>query len=202
METKERTLKEIHNLVISHLNKNVKEKDIKVLDLGCDNGFFGERIKEKFGWETYFTDSIKQNINNFVCSDFNKKINFKSNFFNIVFSFDVFEHLENPYNATREVNRILKKRGYFYLKIPYAFNIWERLYFLSFTNSPRWRRVNDTHITFYTRNTLFKMLESNGFTLKDTIYNKGILPYLHIKLSSHPLFAGGCCYIWKKEETN
>lgn len=46
------------------------------------------------------------------------KLSFPDNSFDGVFSFSVFEHIDDPLQALREVERVLRPRGIFYLDIP------------------------------------------------------------------------------------
>ncbi len=112
-------------------------KNMKILDIGCANGiykrdfiknneFYGidnDRsllsIAERKGYKTFNVD-----IN------FQKKLHFKNEEFDIVICFDILEHLINPISFLNEVNRILKKNGLLFISVPNSLNIISRINFL------------------------------------------------------------------------
>lgn len=109
----------IRNLI----NNYCKDKDnLKILDVGCGNAdmsmkFISELKQDMF--ELYGIDTIKKNGNKI--SKY-KKVNldgevfpFEDNFFSIVFSNQVLEHILNKDNFIYECHRILKSGGLFIL---------------------------------------------------------------------------------------
>ncbi len=99
----------------------IKKKKQKILIIGAGTG---EDIKifADFG-EVYVTDinkesiaMIKENCSKQVCDACN--LDFKDNTFDIVASFDVFEHIENDKLAVNEVFRVLKKHGCLIFSVP------------------------------------------------------------------------------------
>jgi len=91
----------------------------KFLDAGCGMGEMLFEFKQKFPNVSFYgtdisTFGLKQaqsNSFNVFKSDLSKKINFRSNYFNIVFSQSVIEHLYNPDLFLEECHRVLKKNG-------------------------------------------------------------------------------------------
>ncbi|MBW2998952.1 class I SAM-dependent methyltransferase [Candidatus Woesearchaeota archaeon] len=86
----------------------IMPKKCSVLDLGCGKKQAG-KIFERFSKKVHYSDFEKLNIKNFTQADFNKKLPFKNNQFDLITSLDVIEHLENPYHFLRELDRISKK---------------------------------------------------------------------------------------------
>lgn len=91
-----------------------------------------------------------------------EKLSFKDNSFDVVLSFDVFEHITNSNKHLREVKRVLKKEGYYLLQtpnkltnIPYSI-IKDR----SFT---KWKEY---HCSLQTEKSLKKLFVENGFSIK------------------------------------
>lgn len=100
----------------------IKKNDIKpgmnVLDLGCGRGDYIIPFKQ-LGMNVYGVDISEYSINylknngyNVCYCDFEKnKIPFEKNFFDVIFSKSVIEHLGNPENYFEEIKRILKPNG-------------------------------------------------------------------------------------------
>jgi len=94
----------------------------KILDVGCGNG----------NYTAYFAHDNNTiygvDINDFRQKRFSdkfkfkkypgKKLPFKDNFFDLVVSFDVIEHVEDDLLFVNEIYRVLKKNGAVYLATP------------------------------------------------------------------------------------
>lgn len=135
----------------------VPELGASTLDLGCSDGFFLDQLKAKgyqnlFGAEANLYGEDKANIK---VADFSyDKLFWEDNSFDAVTAWEVFEHLENPYFAIREVRRVLKPGGIFMLSMPNPFHWLSRTLFFLRGDLPRWNGKND-HIAIFT-NKLFK----------------------------------------------
>lgn len=100
--------------IISFLTFN---HDARVVDLGCGDGSFSIDIKKKIGCkEIYGVDiwdeSIKKSEEKglkVIKSDLNEKLPFDDEFFDIIVSNQVLEHLSYPIRFMKEIKRILKK---------------------------------------------------------------------------------------------
>lgn len=95
------------------------DPDIKVVDLGCGNGEFSIKIKNKIGckeiygvdvWDKFVEKSIENGLK-VVESDLNEKLPFDDKSFDIVVSNQVLEHLIYPIRFIKEIRRILKDEG-------------------------------------------------------------------------------------------
>jgi len=107
--------------------------------------------------------------------DFNtERFPHPDNFFDAVVSFGMFEHLENPFHAAREVARVLKPGGIFIMAVPNLFHIMSRLVFLRRGMFPRWSYGNN-HISVMPRG-VFEKTILRDFELKEVRYYK---PFLH-----------------------
>lgn len=107
--------------------KHVKDGD-KVLDIGCGVGIPGRTVlKERKGCEIWGVDISSEII------EANKKDEPKikwhqgyvgrldflpENYFDIIFSGEVAEHLDNPLDLFRDAYRLLKKGGQFVITTP------------------------------------------------------------------------------------
>jgi methionine biosynthesis protein MetW len=102
---------------ISLLEFNPKAK---VVDLGCGNGEFTLRAKEKIGCnEIIGVDADEERLNEaekkgiiVVNHDLNDTLPFRDNSFDVIICNQVIEHLYYPVKFMREVYRILKPKGY------------------------------------------------------------------------------------------
>jgi len=109
--------------LIDTLLHKIDKRNIKILNIGTGTG---EEIKvlKKYG-KVYAidinSDAIKM-IPKGLCEE--KKvcdatdITYPDEFFDLVTSFDVFEHIKNDSKSVREVKRILKPSGYLIFTVP------------------------------------------------------------------------------------
>ena len=139
----------------------------RILDIGCGYGFFLETAKKR-GWEVYGTevsDEACQKCSekgiNMHCGKF-ENCDFENDFFDVVVSFEVIEHLYNPLEITTCAHRVLRKGGLFYLTTP-NFNSY-----LRYRLKAKYDVIDyPNHLAYYTSITLRLLLEKAGFkTLK------------------------------------
>lgn len=115
----------------------------RVLDVGCGKGPLSYLLYKK-GPEVHaidisdeflkemkeFTKGMKIDIKKAP----NENLPFSNNFFNLIFSFDVIEHLRDYEKSFAEMNRCLKKGGYVFLEMTpyYALATGHHLYYFTF----------------------------------------------------------------------
>ncbi len=102
-------------LDLCEINSNAR-----FVDLGCNDGKWSIKVARKidtkltFGLDLYekqLKKAAKLDIN-ILKGDLNEKLSYKSNFFDVVHSNQVIEHLANVDNFVTEIYRILKPGGY------------------------------------------------------------------------------------------
>jgi 2-polyprenyl-3-methyl-5-hydroxy-6-metoxy-1,4-benzoquinol methylase len=139
----------------------------KLLDIGCGYGFFLETAKKR-GWEVHGTEvseeacekctakGIQMHCGKFELQDFQEE------FFDIIVSFEVIEHLQNPQELLTRAHQALRKGGLFYLTTP-NFNSYLRRRL-----GPSYDVIDyPNHLSYYTPKTLTKLFTKNGYrTLK------------------------------------
>jgi 2-polyprenyl-3-methyl-5-hydroxy-6-metoxy-1,4-benzoquinol methylase len=107
-------------------------KTNRLLDSGCGLGWFLSVARER-GWEVYGTEFSQAAVS--ICSE--KGIHmkegalsvsmFEENYFDVITSFEVMEHLNNPHVELRAISRLLRPGGLFYCTTP-NFNSAMRYY--------------------------------------------------------------------------
>ncbi len=121
-----RISKIIGQLFNSHNDKDaiiMKMKPHKrFLDIGCGNFAFLKRVKERgLAEEIYGIDIVDRNPPNgikFFKANAEERLPFPDEFFDGASCMHLLEHLERPENCIREVRRVLKEGGLFYLILP------------------------------------------------------------------------------------
>jgi SAM-dependent methyltransferase len=121
---------ETHDKVIQMMDKEPRGR---VLDVPTGTGILADRLR-KMGFEvsccdinpSFFSVSdLKIEI-----GDLNQSLPYPNDFFDYLICLEGIEHTENPSNAIREFQRILKKGGKLFLSTPNFLNIERRLRFL------------------------------------------------------------------------
>lgn len=183
-------------------------KNFCVLDIGCGNGFFVEQL-----WRDDFRNLSGYDVGDYVANERKKyfqefkvgNINFdalpwRGDFFDAVSAWQVIEHLENPHQFIREVSRVLKPGGIFFLSTPNIFNIFNRLIFLKSGDMPRWKEKNN-HIALFPKG-LFNKSVLKYFDLMEKGFCKGEFPYWFFKKFSFPeneWFGKSIYYVLRKK---
>lgn len=121
---------EIHDKVIEMMGKEPKGK---VLDVPTGTGILADRLR-KMGFELSCCDinssffsvpDLKIDI-----GDLNQSLPYPDHSFDYLVCLEGIEHTENPSNAIREFQRIMKKGGKIFLSVPNFLNIERRIRFL------------------------------------------------------------------------
>ena len=165
-------------------NKYIGEN---VLDVGCGDGTFlnfivskkdniqlaigSELSKEaiKIGKEKYRNvNFVEENLDN---------LSFKNNSFDTIFAIEVLEHILDIDKCLSEINRVLKKGGFFCVTTT-DFNLLKKIVIATFF----WDKFfypNNPHIRFFTKKTLLSICRKYGLHLNDYKWNKhyfGLMP--------------------------
>ncbi len=144
-----------------------------VLDFGCGTGRITRELREilpksKFVGVDVSETAIKIAKKKYPWANFysvqdGDKFPFKKNSFDLILAADVIEHIYNTQHTLLELNRILKKGGEIVITTPYYGFIKNLLIItLDFDNI-----FNPTgpHIRFFSKRSLFSLLESAGFRI-------------------------------------
>lgn len=153
----------------------------KVLEVGCGGGTFARAIKKyRPELEVLGCDISKEALKaarevgqgvEYVLGKA-EKLPFNDRSFEVVVSFDVWEHLDKPQSAFREAARVLKPRGLMHFFVPLEGNKWS-LYQLLPKKIYEYKTGNTGHIQVYTKEKLTRMLIEVGLKIKKNNYSGG-----------------------------
>lgn len=142
------------------------KKTGRLLDIGCSIGMFLLEARKR-GWEVYgteYTDAAVQICRKNGIEMFQGKLDadwFPENHFDVITSFEVIEHINNPVEEVNNVRKVLRQGGLFYFTTP-NFNALER-YILG----PKYNIIDyPEHLCYYTKHTANFLLTNNGFKRK------------------------------------
>jgi len=103
---------------------NYKEKDIKLLDVGCGLSVFLYELKKKVDWELTgvepdinFVRFAKQLNIDVIHSNLRSNI-FKKKKFHIVSMNKIIEHVKEPAKLLKISKKLLTKKGFVYIEVP------------------------------------------------------------------------------------
>ncbi len=155
----ELTIKRYHEL----LDEFEQYKQTKnILDVGCGRGWFLIEAQKR-GWKVYGTEYSKKAIELCTAQGIEMKqgvlraSDFKETF-DVITSFEVIEHINNPVDEISQVSQLLRKQGLFYCTTP-NFNSLNRYYLKSDYNVIHYPE----HLSYYTKKTLKNLMKAHGF---------------------------------------
>ncbi|MEK7463115.1 MAG: class I SAM-dependent methyltransferase [Patescibacteria group bacterium] len=174
--------------------KNIqREKNIKLLDIGCGPGFFLAEA-QKNGFEVYGLEPSLEGcgfarknlkLKNIVCgSAINLDGNFHGNF-DVISAFDVIEHVLDPIQFLKNINKKLNPEGLVVITTPLIDSLFAKLL------GNKWYALIPSHLTYFTGNSFEDICESLGFVI---IYKRYHTKYLSLNYLIRRLF--------KKQDVN
>lgn len=151
-----------------------------MLDIGCFCGVFLDVAREA-GWtcrgiEPLLGPSIfaRGNFGLDIVTDTLGDNTFEQGCFDVVTSFQVFEHLVDPMHELHKIKRLLRPGGVLVLEVPNLSMFAARLF------RGHHRHFVQDHINFFNRSTLAKALEANGFLPVDFWYPSRLMSMKHL----------------------
>lgn len=163
-ETADVRKKKIHIPRAQRLKKIVPKG--KLLELGCAVGYFLEVAQEVGEWQLYgveankqSADYVRQKLNIEIYAGLLEKLSLPANFFDVIVSFEVIEHITNPLEVVSNCYSILKKGGYLLISTPniagYDFQVLGKNHR---SYSP------PGHLVYFTPDTFTKLLQKASFS--------------------------------------
>ncbi|MFL6144091.1 MAG: glycosyltransferase [Labedaea sp.] len=141
----------------------------KVLDIGCSGGQLAERVRAAghhvTGVDYLDIPGVRERTDVFVQADLSRGIPTEiGSGFDIVIAGDIIEHLPRPAQTLREILRLLRPGGELLLSVP-NFGHWypRSRVVLGMFGYDRRGILDDTHLRFFTRSTLHRMVKACGF---------------------------------------
>lgn len=124
----------------------------------------------------------------FVCGDA-EELPFTDAYFNVVYSTQTLEHLENPEDGVREIARVLVNDGLFICSIPNGLGLGETIHAIFH----RIRRAPSSHLSRIGYFRMKKLLSESGFSIREIkcdgilleIIDQLILPGLVFRFFGH-----------------
>lgn len=150
------------NLILDEFESYRKNGNI--LDVGCGRGSFLVEAKKR-GWEVYGTEYSDTAIQ--LCSKNGIKMtsgrlsanSLPKNYFDVITSFEVIEHINNPVEELKNITSLLRKGGMFYCTTP-NFNSLLRYYLKDEYNIIGY----PAHLSYYTYKTLNRLFKDSGLS--------------------------------------
>jgi len=136
----------------------------RLLDIGCASGFLLDEAR-KLGWEVYGVELShwavkyahdKLELNN-VTQGTLKEANFQNNFFDAVLMIDVIEHLSDPKAMLYKIRQLLKPTGIVCCSTPDIDSTVSKIL------KAKWWGIKQSHLYYFNKSTLNKLLISTGF---------------------------------------
>ena len=149
-----------HKLRFQFIRKFVKKG--KLFDLGAGWGHFMLAGKE-LGYDvkgieiseqqaSYCVNDLKLNV---LHEDFFKMDEGEK--FDLVTLWDVLEHIDRPDEILNKCRRITAQGGYIFIHVPQIDS------FVSKTSGREWKMMGLDHVNYFSRKTITKVLEDNGY---------------------------------------
>lgn len=135
----------------------------RLLDTGCGRGWFLVAAKKR-GWEVYGTEYSDKAVELCEKNGINMKhgqLNatlFEPGYFDVITSFEVIEHINNPLEDLAHISSFLRPGGLFYCTTP-NFNSIMRYYLKEKYNVIEYPE----HLTYYTKKTLSAAISRHSF---------------------------------------
>ena len=151
---------------IKFINNLIKDgKKRKILDLGCGIGFASSLVDpnyEKYGLEVSEKagELAKKHLTQVHIGEL-KEDTYPEEFFDVVFCHHVIEHVKDPINFIKFINKIIKTHGYLIIGTPNFDSPMAKRFGENF------RLLHDkSHISLFGETGLRLLLEDNGFIVR------------------------------------
>jgi glycosyltransferase involved in cell wall biosynthesis len=146
-------------------------ESLKVLDIGCSGGLLAERIRAAghhvTGVDYLEIPGVRQRTDAFHRADLSQGIPGEvGTGYDVVIAGDIIEHLPRPAQTMRQMLRVLRPGGEVLLSVP-NFGHWypRARVTLGLFGYDRRGILDDTHLRFFTRSTLRRLVRATGYDI-------------------------------------
>lgn len=172
---------------LKRLTELLKMKKGRILDIGCGGGITTESLPYYYPSLRYFGCDVSRRAIDYarkfgsgkVKYDVikNKRFPYKNNFFDACICLDVMEHVPDVDFFLKEVKRVLKKRGKFFLLVPCEGQPFTHTWFwqkIGIGKNMTFNRYGHIHPEF-THSYVENLLQKNGFKIEKRRYSEHLL---------------------------
>ena len=157
-----------HAVLLEMLAKAPKSR---ILDVGCSGGLLAERIRAHGHWVTGIdyveVPGVRDRTDEFHVVDLVRGIPAESGAgYDFIIAGDVIEHLPRPAQTLQEMARLLRPGGQILLSVPNFAHWYPRTRVAAgLFGYDRRGILDDTHLRFFTRATLRRLVRSSGLDI-------------------------------------
>jgi 2-polyprenyl-3-methyl-5-hydroxy-6-metoxy-1,4-benzoquinol methylase len=151
----------------------------RLLEIGCACGFLLVAARERgfavqgveiSAWASGYA---RQSLGLDVKTGYLERLPLPAESYDVVVLADVIEHLTDPRATVRHIHRLLKPGGRLLLLTPDVGSVMARL------AGPRWWGLLDDHYFYFSRATLRRLLESEGYAIERLTALGRVFPLAH-----------------------
>jgi len=143
----------------------------RILDLGCSGGLFAAHARaaghQVTGVDYVEIPGVRDRTDHFVLASLEEGIpDAVGDGFDVVVAADVIEHLSRPGDVLRDMCRVLRPGGQVLLSVPNFAHWYPRMRVATgLFGYDRRGILDDTHLRFFTRATLRRLVRASGFDI-------------------------------------
>lgn len=170
--------------------KHIIKPKMKILDVGCSTGhflaFLKGRVQERVGVELNKEEVnfIRKNLDFKVYSEPIESVSIKEGPFDLITSFRVIEHVDDPAMFLKSIAKQLKTDGYLYLELPNLLDVLLSCYKIPAYADFYYR---EPHVSYFSKETLSMLLKKTGFKGKvSTVQRYNFLNHMNWFYTGRP----------------
>lgn len=170
--------------------KDLINNDSEILEVGCSTGYFLEAIKNKVSkvvgieLDPNHAKFAKEFCDLKIYQQALEDIEFGKEKFDVIFMFQVLEHIQKPLEFLRNCKKILKPNGTIYVEVP---NIDDALFSVYRIKSFEERYFRAPHVYYYSKITLEKMFNKAGLQgITNTIQEYSLFNHINWIVTNQP----------------
>lgn len=146
---------------------------LKILDIGCSSGLLSALMRDRghhvTGVDFVVSPDIAERVDVFIRADLEQGVpNEVGVRFDLVVAADVLEHLRNSEQVLRQLGAKVRENGRVIISVPNFGHWYPRLRTtLGIFDYDQRGTLDKTHVRFFTRRSLLRMVKKNGFEVTE-----------------------------------